>query len=163
MINWTPSKLNILIFERHCKIKWQHKSWELIFGNTYLIKHLYFSGLQNYPKVWWFTRRTHSTHYRVAVPPLTYHRERIKTKSAKEKACGAKSRRKPGSLLVKSHLQAYLRDIVGWFQTTAIKFISQLSKSNEFVGFQCIQKLCLHYTVVCEVCNSIIYKTIPTK
>ena len=42
-----------------------------------------------------------------------------------------------------------------WFWSTTIKWILQESGSHECLVSQCIQKLCLHYTIVYLLCNRI--------
>ena len=45
-----------------------------------------------------------------------------------------------------------------WFQTAIRKWILQQNESYNCLVPCCIEKLCLHYTVVCWVCNNIMSK-----
>lgn len=56
------------------------------------------------------------------------------------------------------HIQVYLRDLTGFFQTTVINSDYHNKASHmSFLVSQCISKSCLHYTIVYEVCNNIMF------
>ena len=56
------------------------------------------------------------------------------------------------------HIQVYLRDLTGFLQTTVINSDYHNKASHmSFLVSQCISKSCLHYTIVYEVCNNIMF------